>query len=131
MTQSDHLRRVRFWLAVFIIGLVLSGVTAFPLETELSLLVSIFHAGWLRPISEFTGMLPCLGDHLKTGHLWSVQNRPGKLTLRKQQKKAENCFRRPAFRGERRASGRVIGDVAFDLLADGFHGSVGAEEAVG
>jgi hypothetical protein len=76
MTQSDHLRRVRFWLAVFIIGLVLSGVTAFPLETELSLLVSIFHAGWLRPISEFTGMLPCLGDHLKTGHLWSVQNRP-------------------------------------------------------
>ena len=58
MTQSDHLRRIRFWLAVFIIGLVLSGVTAFPLETELSLLVSILHAGWLRPISELTGLLP-------------------------------------------------------------------------
>ena len=58
MTQSDHLRRIRFWLAVFIIGLVLSGITAFPLETELSWLVSILHAGWLRPISEFTGLLP-------------------------------------------------------------------------
>jgi hypothetical protein len=58
MTQSGHLRRIRFWLAVFIIGLVLSGITAFPLETELSWLVSILHAGWLRPISEFTGLLP-------------------------------------------------------------------------
>lgn len=60
MTQSGHLRRIRFWLAVFIIGLVLSGITAFPLETELSLLVSILHAGWLRPISELTGLLPWL-----------------------------------------------------------------------
>jgi hypothetical protein len=58
MTQSGHLRRIRFWLAVFIIGLVLSGITAFPLETELSWLVSILHAGWLRPISEFTGLSP-------------------------------------------------------------------------
>jgi len=58
MTQSDHLRRIRFWLAIFIIGLALSGITAFPLETELSLLVSVLHAGWLRPISEFTGLLP-------------------------------------------------------------------------
>jgi hypothetical protein len=58
MTQSDHLRRVRFWLAVFIVGLVLSGITAFPLETELSGLVSILHAGWLRPMAEFTGLFP-------------------------------------------------------------------------
>jgi hypothetical protein len=58
MTQSDHLRRIRFWLAVFIVGLVLSGITAFPLETELSGLVSILHGGWLRPVSEFTGLLP-------------------------------------------------------------------------
>ena len=34
MTQSNHLRRIRFWLAVFIIGPVLSGITAFPLETD-------------------------------------------------------------------------------------------------
>ena len=58
MLQSDHLRRIRFWLAIFITGLVLSGVTAFPLESELSRLVSILHAGWLRPISESTGLLP-------------------------------------------------------------------------
>jgi hypothetical protein len=58
MTESDHLRRIRFWLAVFIVGLVLSGITAFPLEAELGWLVSILHAGWLRPIAEFTGLLP-------------------------------------------------------------------------
>jgi hypothetical protein len=58
MTKSDHLRRIRFWLAVFIVGLVLSGITAFPLETKMSALVSILHAGWLRPIAEFTGLLP-------------------------------------------------------------------------
>jgi len=58
MTQSNNLRGIRFWLAVFVIGLVLSGITAFPLETEMGWLVSILHAGWLRPISEFTGLFP-------------------------------------------------------------------------
>src|ERR1700692_1224583 len=58
MTQSDHLRRIRFWLAFFIIGLVLSGLTAFSLESELSWLVSILHKDWLRPISETFGLLP-------------------------------------------------------------------------
>jgi hypothetical protein len=56
--ERIHLRRIRFWLAGFIVGLVLSGVTAFALETELGWLVSILHADWLRPISEFTGLLP-------------------------------------------------------------------------
>jgi len=36
-------RRVRVWLALFIVGLVLSGLTAFPLLWELNLLVS-----WLQ-----------------------------------------------------------------------------------
>ena len=58
MTYSDHLRRIRFWLAIFIIGLVLSGITAFPLQTELGWFVSLLHAGWLRPIAQFTGLLP-------------------------------------------------------------------------
>jgi hypothetical protein len=35
------LRRIRFWLALFIIGLVLSGITAFPLEHELRWLVQL------------------------------------------------------------------------------------------
>jgi hypothetical protein len=38
MTHRQHLSRVRAWLAVFVIGLVLSGITAFPLVTEVTLL---------------------------------------------------------------------------------------------
>jgi hypothetical protein len=33
-SEAAHLRRIRIWLTVFVIGLVVSGVTAFPLETE-------------------------------------------------------------------------------------------------
>ena len=56
MTEVDHLRRIRFWLGLFIVGLVLSGVTAFPLQAESSSLVSLAHSGFLRPIVEFTGL---------------------------------------------------------------------------
>lgn len=35
------LHRIRFWLALFMLGLVLSGLTAFPLESELRGLVSL------------------------------------------------------------------------------------------
>jgi hypothetical protein len=69
MTQSDHLRRIRFWLAAFMIGLVLSGVTAFPLQTELRWLVSILHGSWLRPIVDFSRLLPWIervNDALRT-----------------------------------------------------------------
>jgi len=58
MTQLDHLRRIRLWLAVFIIGLVLSGVTAFPIQTELGWLVSLLHGNWLKPIAESAHLLP-------------------------------------------------------------------------
>jgi hypothetical protein len=57
MVQPDPLRRIRFWLIVFMAGLGLSGITAFPLQTELSWLVSFLHAGWLKPIAESTGLL--------------------------------------------------------------------------
>jgi hypothetical protein len=56
MTSERRLRRIRFWLAVFIMGLVLSGVTAFPLVWELGLLVRWFGGGdsalavWLRTV---------------------------------------------------------------------------------
>jgi hypothetical protein len=33
MAQPDALGRIRFWLAIFTIGLVASGITAFPLQT--------------------------------------------------------------------------------------------------
>ena len=58
MTQSDHLRRIRFWLAIFIVGLVLSGITAFPLQTELDWFVSFMQADSLRTVAESTGLLP-------------------------------------------------------------------------
>lgn len=41
------LRWIRFWLAVVIAGLVVSGVTAFPLEAELRAASAVLHAGWL------------------------------------------------------------------------------------
>jgi hypothetical protein len=58
MKTSDHLRRIRFWLAVFMAGLVLSGATAFPLETELRGLVSFLHTNLLLPLAQSTRLLP-------------------------------------------------------------------------
>jgi hypothetical protein len=40
-STSTILRRIRFLLILFILGLVLSGLTAFPLETELGILSRI------------------------------------------------------------------------------------------
>lgn len=42
-TPSQRLRNIRLWLVLFIIGVVLSGITAFPLERETSILNQIFH----------------------------------------------------------------------------------------
>jgi hypothetical protein len=51
------LRVIRIWLAIFIVGLVLSGLTAFPLETELRLAASILHSGpfaeWMPQLTEW------------------------------------------------------------------------------
>lgn len=57
MTPADQIRRIRLWLGVFIVGLVLSGITAFPLQTELGWMVSMLHAQWLRPMGEATHLL--------------------------------------------------------------------------
>ena len=54
----DPRRRVRFWLAVFMAGLVLSGLTAFPLVTEMRWLVRLLRAGAVRPFAEPSGLLP-------------------------------------------------------------------------
>ena len=41
MNEEQRLRkRIRIWVLIFIIGLVLSGVTAFPIETELAFMVN-------------------------------------------------------------------------------------------
>lgn len=57
MQTPDHLRRIRFWLAIFIVGLLLSGMTAFPLQTELGWLISLFHSSALQAIAKSTGLL--------------------------------------------------------------------------
>lgn len=58
MPPSNHLRAIRLWIAVVIAGLVLSGVTAFPLETELRGVHSLLETTALRPIAESTRLLP-------------------------------------------------------------------------
>ena len=58
MTHADALRRIRFWLVLFIIGLVLSGVTAFPLKTELDWLAALLHHPGIQPIAASMHLLP-------------------------------------------------------------------------
>ncbi|MBC7774978.1 MAG: hypothetical protein H7246_06015 [Phycisphaerae bacterium] len=41
--QDILLRQIRFWLAVFVVLLVLSGLTAFPIQTELNWLAHYHH----------------------------------------------------------------------------------------
>jgi hypothetical protein len=56
MLQTDELRRIRIWLAVFMAGLILSGLTAFPLRAEIGWLNSLVYSGWFRPVAESTGL---------------------------------------------------------------------------
>ena len=60
MADREGLRRVRGWIAVFVAGLVLSGVTAFPLVHETGWLVRVVRAvaagsavdGWVTRVNE-------------------------------------------------------------------------------
>jgi hypothetical protein len=56
MEPPDYLRRIRFWLGAFIVGLVVSGVTAFPLETELRSLDSWLHS--VEPLVRWAHVVP-------------------------------------------------------------------------
>lgn len=68
-TQARLVLRIRFWLVLFIIGLVLSGVTAFPLERETALLNQMFH---VAPVSPASGE-PALHTWLRRVHEGIVQ----------------------------------------------------------
>jgi len=50
-------RAIRIWLVIFMVGLVVSGLTAFPLEAELRLGSSILHAtpipDWMPQLTEW------------------------------------------------------------------------------
>ncbi len=54
MTSLDRIRHIRFWLALFIIGLVMSGVTAFPIQKELGWLLIVLRGNPIRSIAEST-----------------------------------------------------------------------------
>jgi hypothetical protein len=58
MQQPNYLCRIRICLAIFIAGLVLSGITAFPLQTELHWLLTLLNPNALRPAAESTHLLP-------------------------------------------------------------------------
>ncbi|HEX6683556.1 MAG TPA: hypothetical protein VF062_12205 [Candidatus Limnocylindrales bacterium] len=49
MDPLKQLRRIRIWLIIFVIGLVLSGVTAFPLLTEIRLISELPVPGFAVP----------------------------------------------------------------------------------
>jgi hypothetical protein len=49
MPTSPQLRSVRIWLSLFIVGLVLSGLTAFPLEHETAWLAAFLTAHPILP----------------------------------------------------------------------------------
>jgi hypothetical protein len=48
-TKTQLLRSIRLWLTIFIVGLILSGLTAFPLEHE---------TGWLASFLSLHPVLP-------------------------------------------------------------------------
>ncbi|RSS51168.1 hypothetical protein [Streptomyces sp. WAC06614] len=50
--RNALLRRIRVWLALFIVCLVLSGLTAFPLVTELRGANSLVDHTWLRRVGD-------------------------------------------------------------------------------
>lgn len=57
MDTAKNLRWIRIWLALFMVGLVLSGLTAFPLRAELNFAVRVLHAKALRPAAEASDLL--------------------------------------------------------------------------
>jgi hypothetical protein len=56
--QAETIRKIRLWLVIFMTGLLISGVTAFPLQTELRFLRSVLEAAPVRPLAEAVGLLP-------------------------------------------------------------------------
>ncbi|MGQ9650641.1 MAG: hypothetical protein ACUVXJ_11065 [Phycisphaerae bacterium] len=56
---TRSLRAIRIWLVVFVIGLIASGLTAFPIETELGCLVGLLkHLGVHQSSPLMTWLVP-------------------------------------------------------------------------
>ncbi|WP_017597116.1 hypothetical protein [Nocardiopsis lucentensis] len=65
-TRTALLRRIRIGIVLFIVGLVVSGVTAFPLPAEVRLLESLLR-GPLAPVAEALPGLADWVDRIRTG----------------------------------------------------------------
>lgn len=59
-------RQIRIWLVAFIVALVVSGLTAFPLESELRFLSSMLHQSWSPAPRLLPGLVRWI-DHLRDG----------------------------------------------------------------
>jgi hypothetical protein len=66
MSERQRLSRIRIWLWLFVAGLLLAGITAFPLEWESRIL-----SQWLR------GSGGWAGDAFPAMHVWIDQVRYG------------------------------------------------------
>ena len=64
MSQRKHVRAIRLWLGLFVAGLVLAGLTAFPLEYESRLVTDWLHG----PGSGFAHRFPQLAAWLEQAH---------------------------------------------------------------
>jgi hypothetical protein len=60
MDRGLELRRIRGWLGVFVVGLVVSGLTAFPLRAELEWLTRALVGGPLAGLAREAQLLPWL-----------------------------------------------------------------------
>jgi len=65
MTSDAHLllRRIRYLLSFFVVGLVVSGLTAFPIKTEADLLNVHLGRG-----SSFANTWPAMADWISRVH---------------------------------------------------------------
>ena len=68
MESHPSLRRIRFWILIFIVGLVFSGITAFPLKTEVHGLFQLLQSPALISLATSTHLLPWITrvDHALT-----------------------------------------------------------------
>jgi hypothetical protein len=60
MSRIQHLRRIRVCIAIVIVGLLLSGITAFPLQAEVHWLAQLLSSPSLQPFADSAGLLEWL-----------------------------------------------------------------------
>ena len=73
--QATYLKKIRFLLVIFISGLVLSGLTAFPIQTQLEWLLPCFNetslmGGWLYKTYEGVSYINTNYPFLSYGTDW-------------------------------------------------------------